>query len=137
MTRSDVRADGVDLVDRDDDRHIRRLGVRDRFQRLRLDAVIGGDNEHRDIGRARPTGPHGGKRLVAGGIEEGNLPPLHLDLIGADALGDAARLAFRDFGLADRVEQLGLAVIDVPHDRDDRRARVRAAGRRAGIDGGR
>ena len=36
-------------------------------------------------------------------------------------LGDAAGLAAYDVGLADRVEQLGLAVVDVTHDRDDRR----------------
>ena len=37
-------------------------------------------------------------------------------------LGDAARLAGDHVGLADRVEQLGLAVVDVTHDGDHRRA---------------
>ena len=36
-------------------------------------------------------------------------------------LGDAAGLAGDDVGLADRVEQRGLAVVDVAHDGDDRR----------------
>ena len=45
-----------------------------------------------------------------------------VDLVGADVLGDAAGLAGGDLGLADRVEQRGLAVVDVAHDRDDRRA---------------
>ena len=44
-------------------------------------------------------------------------------LIGADVLGDAARFARDDIGLANGVEQRGLAVIDVAHDGDDRRAR--------------
>ena len=43
-------------------------------------------------------------------------------LVGADVLRDAAGLAGGDVGLADRVEQRRLAVVDVAHDRDDRRA---------------
>ena len=35
----------VDLVDRDDDRNVRALGVGDRFFGLRHDAVVGGDDE--------------------------------------------------------------------------------------------
>ncbi len=38
-------------------------------------------------------------------------------------LGDAARLAGRDVRLADRVQEGGLAVVDVAQDADDRRAR--------------
>ena len=38
-------------------------------------------------------------------------------------LGDAARLARHDVGVADRVEQRSLAVVDVAHDGDDRRTR--------------
>ena len=44
-------------------------------------------------------------------------------------LGDAARLVRRDIGLAQGVEQRGLAVIDMAHDGDDRRA-----GNRCSID---
>ena len=40
----------VDLVDRDDDRHVRRLRVIDRFPRLRHDAVVGGHDQHDDVG---------------------------------------------------------------------------------------
>src|SRR6185437_3664541 len=40
----------VDLVDGDDDRHMRRLGVRNGFHRLRHDAVIGGNHQHDKIG---------------------------------------------------------------------------------------
>ena len=41
-------------------------------------------------------------------------------------LRDAAGLAAGDIGLAQRVEQRGLAVIDMAHDGDDRRARLAA-----------
>ena len=40
----------VDLVDGDDHRHFRRLGVMDGFDRLRHDAVIGGNHQHDDVG---------------------------------------------------------------------------------------
>ena len=43
----------IDLVDRDDDRHICRLGVIDGFQRLRHHAVIGCDHQHHDVGDLR------------------------------------------------------------------------------------
>ena len=51
------------------------------------------------------------------------------DLIGADMLGDPARLAGDDVGAADRVEQAGLAVVDMAHDRDHRRPRLQRLGR--------
>ncbi len=44
-----------------------------------------------------------------------------LDLVGADVLGDAAGLALADVGLPDRVQQSGLAVVDVTHDGHHRR----------------
>ena len=56
--------------------------------------------------------------------------PSLLDLVGADVLGDAAGLAGDDVGLADRVEQRRLAVVDVAHDGDDRRPRHEVARRR-------
>ena len=117
-----VRALLVDLVDRDDDRHLGRLGVVDRLVGLRLHAVVGGDDDHRDVGDLRAAGAHGGERLVARGVEEGDRLAVVVDLVGADVLGDAAGLARDDLGLADRVEQRRLAVVDVAHDRDDRRA---------------
>src|SRR5699024_9451317 len=48
---------------------------------------------------------------------------LDLHLIGADVLGDAAGLPGADLRLADRIQQAGLAVVDVAHDGDDGRTR--------------
>ena len=62
----------VDLVDRDEDRHLGRLGVVDRLVGLRLHAVVGGDDDHRDVGDLRAAGAHGGERLVARRVEEGD-----------------------------------------------------------------
>ena len=59
---------------------------------------------------------------------------VRLDLIGADVLGDAAGLAGDDVGLADGVEQRGLAVVDVAHDGDDRRTRTAGPRRRRRVE---
>ena len=45
----EIAAGLVDLVDRDDDRHLRRFRVLDRLDRLRHDAVVGCDDEHDDV----------------------------------------------------------------------------------------
>jgi hypothetical protein len=50
-------------------------------------------------------------------------PPSRPHLVGADVLGDAAVLAGHHVGGAQRVEQAGLAVVDVAHDGDHRRPR--------------
>ena len=43
----------VDLVDRDHDRHVGRLRVVERLDRLRHHAVVGRDHEDRDVGGLR------------------------------------------------------------------------------------
>ena len=118
----------VDLVDRHHDRHVGGLGVVDRLHRLRHHAVVGRDHQDRDVGGLRTAGTHGGERLVTRGVDEGDQPLVAVelggDLVGADVLGDAAGLALADVGLADGVEQSGLAVVDVTHDGDDRRTEL-------------
>ena len=55
-----------------------------------------------------------------GGIQEGDEAVVDLDLICTDGLSDAAGLACGDVGLADSVQDTGLAVVNVAHDADDR-----------------
>ena len=95
----------------------------DRLLRLRHDPVVGGDDEHRDVGDLRAAGAHRGERLVAGRVEERDLAAVDVGLVRADVLRDAAGLGLHDGRLADRVEQGRLAVVDVAHDRHDRRTR--------------
>ena len=90
---------------------------------LRHHAVVGRHDEHGDVGDLRAAGAHRGERLVARGVDERDVAVAHVRLVRADVLGDAAELAGDDVGLADRVEQLRLAVVDVAHDGDDRRPR--------------
>ena len=123
-----VRAVLVDLVDGDDDRHVGRLGVLDCFLGLRHDAVVGRDDQDDDVGHLRAARAHRGEGGVARRVEEGDDAARRLDVIGADVLRDAARLARGDLGAADVVEQRRLAVVDVAHDRDDRRTRQRLFG---------
>ncbi len=119
----DVRVGDVHLVHGDDDRHLGGAGMGDRLLRLRHDAVVRSDDEHGDVRHLGAAGAHGGERLMAGRVEERDPTPVDLGLVRADVLRDPARLGLDDRGLADRVEQRRLAVIDVAHDRDDRRAR--------------
>ncbi len=112
----------VHLVDGHDHRDARGLGVIDGLDRLRHDAVIRGHHQHHDIGDIRTALAHFGEGGVARCVEEGDLVAgLGLHLIAADMLRDAARFALGDIGTAKRVEQAGLAVVDMAHDGDDRR----------------
>ncbi len=113
----------VDLVDRHQDRHVGRFGVRDRLDGLRHDAVVRRNHQHDDIGDRGAARAHLGERLVAGRVDEGDLVTRRQrDAVGADVLRDAAGLVRGDVGRAQRVEQRGLAVVDMTHHGDDRRA---------------
>ena len=89
----------VDLVDRHHDRHAGRLRVVERLGGLRLHAVVGRDDQDREVGGLRAAGTHGGERLVTRGVDEGDLALFAVDLgghlVGTDVLGDAARLLRR------------------------------------------
>ena len=62
----------VDLVDGHDDRHVGRLGVVDGLDGLGHDAVVGRHHQHDDVGDLGAPGPHGGERLVARRVDEGD-----------------------------------------------------------------
>ena len=118
----EVRPLHVDLVHRHDQRDLGVADVLEGLVGLRHEAVVGGDHEDRDVGHCRPAGAHLVECGVARGVEERDLAAVKFDLIGADMLGDATRFTGGDVRLADRVEEGGLAVVDVPEDADDRRA---------------
>ena len=114
----------VDLVDRHDHRHLGRFRVVNRFDRLRHHSIIRRDHQNDDVGDLRTARPHRGKGRVARCIEEAqNLTVVGCDLIGTDVLRDTARFAGLNLGFADRVKQRCLTVVNVAHDRDDRRTR--------------
>ena len=120
-----VRVGLVDLVDGHDHLHVGGLGVIDGLHRLRHHAVVGGHHQHHQVGDLGAACAHGREGLVARRIDEGDLLAVgRHHLIGADVLRDASGLAGHDIGLANGIEQRGLAVVDVAHDGHDRRARV-------------
>ncbi len=114
----------VDLVDCNHDGHFGRTRVLNCFDRLRHDAVVGGNHQHDDVGHLRTAGTHGRERRVTRRVEERDHALRRLDVIGADVLRNTARFARRHLGATDVVEQRGLAVIDVTHDGDHRRTRL-------------
>ena len=113
----------IDLVDCDDYRNVGGASVIDRLLRLRHHAFVGGDHQHDDVGDLGAARAHRSERLMARSIDERDRAAVGLDGVRADVLGDSAELARGHVGVANRVEQRGLAVIDMAHDGDDRRPR--------------
>ncbi len=111
-----IRVVFVDLVDRDDDRHLSGARVVDRLDRLRHHAVVSGDHQHDDVGHLCAAGAHLCERGVAGRVDERDLVTAALHLVGADVLGDATGLTRDNVRRADLVENGRLAMVDVTHD---------------------
>ena len=114
----------VDFIDGHDDRHARGFGVVDGFLRLRHHAVIGRDHQHDDVGDFRAARAHAREGFVARRVDEHDFAAVDVNLRRADVLRDSSGLSRGDFGFADRVEQAGLAVIDVAHHGHHGRARL-------------
>src|SRR5262249_43137654 len=110
----------VHLVDGNDDRHASSTSVVDGFTRLWHHTVVGGHDDDGDVGHLGAACAHGGERLVARSVEECDQAAVDRDLIGADVLRDTSGFTSGDTRIADVVEQAGLAVVNVPHDGDDR-----------------
>ncbi|MPN20483.1 hypothetical protein SDC9_167862 [bioreactor metagenome] len=90
---------------------------------LRHHTIVRRHHQDDDVGCLGTTGPHRGECLVTRRIEEGDHAARGLHVVCTDMLGNAASLTRRHFGTADVVEQRGLAVVNVAHDRDHRRTR--------------
>ena len=96
----------------------------DRLNGLRHHAVVGRHHQNDDIRDRRAARTHGGKCGMARGVDERQLLVAGLCLVGPDMLGNSAGLTIDDLeaGIANRVQEGCLAMIHVPHHRDDRRA---------------
>ncbi len=112
----------VDFVDGEDNGNACSRCMVDSLDSLRHDVVVGGDDDDNNICHLCATGTHSGECLVTRSVEEGDMTSVsHFDAVGADVLRDAAGLAGYDVGVADIVEQRRLTVVDMTHDRNDRR----------------
>ena len=117
-----VSAHLIHFIDSDDYRNARRLGVVDSLNGLGHDSVVSRDNKNSDIGYLSAASAHGGERLVSGGVEEGDGLAVYLNAVRADVLGDSARFTRGYVGVADSVENRGLAVVDVTHNNNNGRS---------------
>ena len=96
---------------------------------MRHHTVIGGHDQHHDVGHIGAAGAHGAEGRVARRIQKGDLLNLFRALgvgkgdgVSADMLGDAAGFARSHVGLTNGVQQRRLAMVHVTHDGDNRRA---------------
>ena len=110
----------IHLVDCNDQRHIGRTRMLDSFYRLRHDTVIGGNHQHHDIRGLSTTRTHRGKCCVTRCIKECNRAVFCFCLVGTNMLGNTASLTRSNTRGTNVIEQGGLAVINVAHDRDHR-----------------
>ena len=100
----EVRTRKIHLVDGHHDLHMRRgLGVIDRFDGLRHEAVVGRNHQHNDVGDIRATRAHCGERGVPRRIDKRNLVAVVIDAVRADVLRNPAGFASCDPRLSNRV----------------------------------
>src|SRR3989449_5401014 len=125
----------VDLVRRDDERGLVPPEDVQALDRLRAESLVDVDDEDREVGESASAGAQGREGHVARCVdeEEARNPerpsfdevPAHLedrrerDLCRADVLRDAARLAARDAGTANPVQEGRLAMVHVSQDGHD------------------
>ena len=112
----------VHLVDCNDHRDTCCFGMRNRFLGLRHDTVICCNDDNNDIGRLCSTCTHLSKGFVARSINERDLLAVLLYLVGTHMLCNTARFSVRYFGRTDLVKKRCLTMVDVTHDRNDRRS---------------
>ena len=85
--------------------------------------IIGSDHNDGDICHSRAACSHRRKGLMSRGVKEEDRTVATLNLAGTKVLGNAATLAVGNAGLAQRIEQARLAVVNVAHHGNDRCAR--------------
>ena len=109
----------VDLVDGHDDGEFVLFQIFDDFFGLGAHAIVSRHDQDGDVSDREPAFAHGGKGFVSRRVDECDELFVLLHLIGADMLGDAAGFASGHVGLANRVEEGRLAVVDVAENSDD------------------
>ena len=87
---------------------------------LRLDPVVGGDDQDDQVGDVGAPEPELRERFVTGGVDEDDGLVLEEDLGGSDVLGDPSVFLGGHVGVADGVQKRGLPVVDMAHDGDHR-----------------
>ena len=122
-TRSGFASGLSIFVHRDDNRNFRVLGMVYRFESLRHNSVVRRHYKHNDVGDLSTARAHHRKDFVARSVEESDFSFFAFHDIRANALRDSADFAFGDMAFSNRVERFCLSVINVSHNRHNRRAR--------------
>ena len=100
-----VRPRKIHFVEGDHNLHVRRsLGMINRFDRLRHNAVVGCNNEGNNVCHVRAARAHCRKSRVPGRINESDFCSIMLDAVRADVLRDPAGFSSCDAGLANHVQ---------------------------------
>src|SRR4029077_4570923 len=113
----------IDLIDGDNDGHAGGAGMGNGFECLRHYTVVGCHNQDDEIGHFGPASAHARERFVAGSIDENDSAAIHGNDGRTDMLGNSAGFTGGDIGLANGIEETGLAMVDVAHDGDYGRPR--------------
>src|SRR5690606_28951956 len=119
-----INIDGVfvDLGHRHHNGYTGRLRVLDGFDGLRHDAVVRRYHQNDYVSSLRTTGTHGGKRSVAGSIQEGHHAMTGFHMVRTDVLGNTTGFAGCHAGTTDVVEQRSFTMVNVTHYGHHRRA---------------
>ncbi len=130
--RMDLRGDGGDALGRrpvglgehgDAARDAQQVEDGEMLARLRHDPVVGSDDEHDEIDAAGAGQHRAHQLLVAGHVDEAERVAVLVTLVGeAEVDRDAALLLLRQaigVDAGERLDQRGLAVVDVPRGGDD------------------
>ncbi len=116
-----IRTRQVNFINSDHNRHFRSLRMADSFHCLRHNTVIGSHHQNNDIGYFSTTGTHFGKCHVSRGINESNFIAVRREnLISTDVLGNTAGLTRHNISFAQSIQQRGLTVVNVSHNRHNR-----------------
>ena len=114
------------LVDGHQNRNIGIFRMVDGLNGLGHDPVIGGHHQHHHIGYVGPPRPHRREGFMSRRIQKDHAAsgelcrgiPRQFHFMGTDMLGDAPDFLGDDLGVPDGVQERGLAVIHMAHDRD-------------------
>ena len=113
----------VYFVDCKHHRYTGGLRVIDSLNCLGHHGIVCGHDDDGKVGQLCATGTHSSERFVSRSIEERNAASVgKFHAVGTDVLRDSSGLTCNHVGLADIVEQRSLAVVHVPHHRNDGRS---------------
>ena len=112
----------IDFVDGHNNGHLGSFGVVDGFQGLGHHTIVGSHYQNGNIRYLGASGTHSCKGFVARRIQEDNRTALADYPVSTDVLGNTAGFPCRYVGFPDGIQKGSLAVVNVAHNRYNRRS---------------